>query len=77
MYVPSLHRHRFRLIDYQLHIRRLWLWRECHWVSFILSDDLLGLTFRTSFDDVWILTMPAFEWIKWYPDTPGAQAFPQ
>ena len=23
------------------------------------------------FDDVYILTMPAFEWIKWYPDKPG------
>ncbi|KAI9802083.1 MAG: hypothetical protein M1833_002004 [Piccolia ochrophora] len=25
----------------------------------------------TGFDDVYILTMPAFEWIKWYPDEPG------
>jgi len=30
----------------------------------------------TGFDDVWILTMPAFEWIKWYPDTAGVQAYP-
>ncbi|KIW89467.1 uncharacterized protein Z519_09623 [Cladophialophora bantiana CBS 173.52] len=25
----------------------------------------------TGFDDVYILTMPTFEWIKWYPDNPG------
>ncbi|OAP65479.1 hypothetical protein AYL99_01451 [Fonsecaea erecta] len=25
----------------------------------------------TGFDDVYILTMPTFEWIKWYPTTPG------
>ncbi|KAH0845881.1 hypothetical protein FOPE_11663 [Fonsecaea pedrosoi] len=25
----------------------------------------------TGFDDVYILTMPTFEWIKWYPDSPG------
>jgi len=25
----------------------------------------------TGFDDVYILTLPAFEWIKWYPDAPG------
>jgi hypothetical protein len=28
----------------------------------------------TGFDDVWILTLPTFEWIKWYPDAPGASA---
>lgn len=28
----------------------------------------------TGFDDVWILSMPTFEWIKWYPDAPGASA---
>ncbi|KIW27898.1 uncharacterized protein PV07_07596 [Cladophialophora immunda] len=25
----------------------------------------------TGFDDVYILTMPTFEWVKWYPDQPG------
>lgn len=25
----------------------------------------------TGFDDVYILTMPAFHWIKWYPTQPG------
>ncbi|OAL30465.1 hypothetical protein AYO22_01663 [Fonsecaea multimorphosa] len=25
----------------------------------------------TGFDDVYILTMPTFEWIKWYPTQPG------
>lgn len=25
----------------------------------------------TGFDDVWILTLPTFEWIKWYPDGAG------
>ena len=28
----------------------------------------------TGFDDVYILTLPTFEWIKWYPDAPGASA---
>lgn len=28
----------------------------------------------TGFDDVWILTLPTFEWIKWYPEAPGASA---
>lgn len=28
----------------------------------------------TGFDDVYILSMPTFEWIKWYPDVPGASA---
>jgi hypothetical protein len=25
----------------------------------------------TSFDDVYILTIPSFTWIKWYPTSPG------
>ncbi|RMZ76377.1 hypothetical protein DV737_g4867, partial [Chaetothyriales sp. CBS 132003] len=28
----------------------------------------------TGFDDVYILTLPTFEWIKWYPTAPGASA---
>lgn len=28
----------------------------------------------TGFDDVYILSLPTFEWIKWYPDAPGASA---
>lgn len=28
----------------------------------------------TGFDDVYILTLPTFEWIKWYPEAPGAGA---
>ncbi|RMD41435.1 hypothetical protein DV735_g3680, partial [Chaetothyriales sp. CBS 134920] len=28
----------------------------------------------TGFDDVYILTLPTFKWIKWYPDEPGASA---
>lgn len=28
----------------------------------------------TGFDDVYILTMPSFEWIKWYPTAPGPGA---
>ena len=28
----------------------------------------------TGFDDVYILTLPTFEWIKWYPEAPGASA---
>jgi len=28
----------------------------------------------TGFDDVWILSLPTFEWIKWYPEAPGASA---
>ena len=32
------------------------------------TDSLKG------FDDVYIRTVPAFEWIKWYPDKPGGEA---
>jgi hypothetical protein len=28
----------------------------------------------TAFDDVYILTLPAFVWIKWYPAVPGIGA---
>lgn len=28
----------------------------------------------TGFDDVYILSLPTFEWIKWYPEAPGASA---
>ncbi|ERF71595.1 hypothetical protein EPUS_00584 [Endocarpon pusillum Z07020] len=28
----------------------------------------------TGFDDVYVLTMPAFEWVKWYPEKPGPGA---
>ncbi|RMZ78323.1 hypothetical protein DV738_g3952, partial [Chaetothyriales sp. CBS 135597] len=28
----------------------------------------------TGFDDVYILTLPTFKWIKWYPTEPGASA---
>lgn len=28
----------------------------------------------TGFDDIYILSIPTFEWIKWYPDKPGAGA---
>ena len=28
------------------------------------------------FDDVYILSLPSFTWLKWYPTEPGTQAYP-
>ncbi|EKG10828.1 Galactose oxidase/kelch beta-propeller [Macrophomina phaseolina MS6] len=30
-----------------------------------------GITNTTGYDDVYILTLPSFQWIKWYPTAPG------
>ena len=39
-----------------------------------LRPNGVNINGSTSFDDVYILSIPAFVWVKWYPQTTGASA---